>query len=827
MIEVKNLNKTYDRRSLNANRVLKDVSFTLPDTGFVCILGPSGCGKTSLLNAIGGLDAFDNGTLATENVSVTRYGTAAFENERNRSFGYIFQNYYLLENHSVAYNVYLGLHSLKLSHKEKLSRVKQALEAVDMHRYARRKVSDLSGGQQQRVAIARALARRPKVIFADEPTGNLDEANTQNICTLLRKASKDSLVLMVTHEERIARFFADRIITLDNGVLTKDTESWDREQLSLNNDKELYTGDFQEQNLDASRLELRLLQSEDAPPVQLTVVATADRIVLKLSDSRAVLLSQGNDVPKLIEGPRPVLKLENVDHSEESHMDLFSQPPAKQAKAGSGVTTAMQLQEAGSLMQGKGIRTIGMRIFLILLTILTLITAGDFVFVSRLRPEDYVTGDSHFLEVEVIKSKNADLAGKTALGFEDYKDLQRDYFADLAARLPDCQALGQMAHTPSFQVRIVYQMNDLTLRFPTHSSVPLKYLDESTLIFGRMPTHSGEVVVDKLILEAILANDGIIQNMVTSVEMFLDSVLTYGTKPLMPVIVGICDSGERSIYMTDAALLHLSSRGAEVISLTELQQLHPGEFDDVTLQDDECLAIIDNAGYVYTQRIGYPYKIGVIDTYVVKDAIYSDKTQAYFVVTEEAIRKLTQQVATDELFLYCPDKEAAKAVIRQQSQWEKDDQLVVTINDRYQREYDQYLKETLLRTDARVIVTLTVMVICMVMLYLLCRAQIQHRLSLIAVYRLLGIPGRKLYQIFLLEGTLSALASILPVGFLTWGAIAALQRFTELEIPLELSLPVTGLVCLGILLYYLLVSLLPLGKLLRLPPAKLATQYDV
>ncbi len=827
MIEVKKLNKTYDRRRANANHVLKDVSFTLPDKGFVCILGPSGCGKTSLLNAIGGLDAFDNGTLSTENVSVNRYGTAAFENERNRSFGYIFQNYYLLENHSVAYNVYLGLHSLKLSHKEKLNRVKQALEAVDMQRYARRKVADLSGGQQQRVAIARALARRPKVIFADEPTGNLDEANTQNICTLLRQASKDSLVLMVTHEERIARFFADRIITLDNGVLASDTDSWDREQLMLNNDKELYTGDFQENALDASRLELRLLQSEDAPPVKLTLVATADRIVLKLSDPRTVLLSQGDEAPKLLEGNRPVLKLETVEKNEDTHIQLFRESPAQQAKAGKGVTGSMQLQEARSLMHGKGIRAIGMRIFLILLTVLTLITIGDFIAVSQLRPEDYVTGDSHFLEVEVAKGKNAEMPGITGLGFEDDKKLQREYFADLLNWLPDCQNLGQMAATPEFQVSIVYQMDDLKLDFPAHSTVPLRYLDESTLIFGRMPTNSSEIVVDKLVLESVIAKEGILQNVVTSVEMFLDSQLTYGYKPLTPTIVGICDSGERSAYMNDAAMLMLSLRGTEAISLSELQALHPGEFDDVKLDNMECIAIIDNAGYVYTNRIDTYVTLGIYSSFKVKDAVYSDKTQAYFVVSDEAIETLTFNVVTDEVHLYCPDKAAAKQIIRQKTQWEENGELVVTINDRYQCEYDQYLKETLLRTDARVIITLTVMAICMVMLYLLCRAQIQHRLSLIAVYRLLGIPGRKLYGIFLLEGTLSSLASILPVGLLTWGVIAALQRFTELEIPLELTLPVTGIVCGCILVYYLIVSLIPLGKLLRLPPARLAAQYDV
>lgn len=146
MIKITNLNKTYDKGNRNSNHVLKDVSLTLPDTGFVCILGASGCGKTTLLNSIGGLDSFDNGTIETENVTAKGYGSRAMEAERNRNFGYIFQNYYLLSEHSVGYNVYIGLHSLPISHKEKLIRVREALKAVDMERFARRTVSDLSGG---------------------------------------------------------------------------------------------------------------------------------------------------------------------------------------------------------------------------------------------------------------------------------------------------------------------------------------------------------------------------------------------------------------------------------------------------------------------------------------------------------------------------------------------------------------------------------------------------------------------------------------------------------------------------------------------------------
>ena len=148
MIRVDHLKKTYDKRVKNASPALYDVSFTLPDTGFVCIVGPSGCGKTTLLNAMGGLDVFDEGRISTDSLEDCRCGTARTEAERNRSFGYIFQNYYLLPEYSVAYNVYLGLHALDLSHEEKLKRSLEALEAVDMERFARRPVGQLSGGQQ-------------------------------------------------------------------------------------------------------------------------------------------------------------------------------------------------------------------------------------------------------------------------------------------------------------------------------------------------------------------------------------------------------------------------------------------------------------------------------------------------------------------------------------------------------------------------------------------------------------------------------------------------------------------------------------------------------
>jgi hypothetical protein len=308
--------------------------------------------------------------------------------------------------------------------------------------------------------------------------------------------------------------------------------------------------------------------------------------------------------------------------------------------------------------------------------------------------------------------------------------------------------------------------------------------------------------------------------------MFLEETLSYGKRTLHPVIVGISDSGEQAVYMTKAAMLALSYRGASVISLSEFQKLHP-EYAGLTLGQRECLAIKDNAGEIYSQRVDTYANVSAYRSYLVKDAVNSEKTLAYFVVPDGDMDDFLFDVATEKLELYCPDRESAKALIREGSPWQEDLQLQVRIEDRYQQQYDAYLAQTRLRTDARVIVTVTVVVICMVMLYLLCRARIQDRLSLVAVYRLLGIPGGKLYGIFILESLVSSACSVLPCGAITWAVIAALRRFTEIPVSLELPWQAAAAVCGCIMAYYLAVALLPLTKLLRLPPARLAAQYDI
>lgn len=187
MIAIKNVNKYFNKRKSNEIHVINNTSLEFPANGLVCLLGASGSGKTTLLNVVGGLDKIDNGEIIFKDYSIKKYKSSQWDFIRNRHFGYIFQNYILLPDLTVYQNLELVLKILNLDKDEIDQRIEYALDAVGMLKFKKRKPTQLSGGQQQRIAIARALVKSPDVVIADEPTGNLDERNTTQIMSIIKK----------------------------------------------------------------------------------------------------------------------------------------------------------------------------------------------------------------------------------------------------------------------------------------------------------------------------------------------------------------------------------------------------------------------------------------------------------------------------------------------------------------------------------------------------------------------------------------------------------------------------------------------------------------
>mgnify|MGYP002516848725 FL=1 len=220
-IKVENIVKTFNRHSRNANKVLKGVSFELPDKGLVCIFGKSGSGKTTLLNIIGGLEKADSGKVYIDGECTS----GKTDKIRNAKIGFIFQNYYLEKGYTIAEILrnQMIIAGFK-DEKEIERRTEEALKLVDMERFKNKLGDALSGGQQQRVAIARAIVKGSDVILADEPTGNLDAENTMKVMDILKEISKTQLVVIVTHEVSLIKKYADSHIKIVDGELVEDGE---------------------------------------------------------------------------------------------------------------------------------------------------------------------------------------------------------------------------------------------------------------------------------------------------------------------------------------------------------------------------------------------------------------------------------------------------------------------------------------------------------------------------------------------------------------------------------------------------------------------------
>ncbi|WP_447639886.1 MULTISPECIES: ABC transporter ATP-binding protein [Chitinophagaceae] len=224
MIRLDNIEKTYTRGSI-AIRVLVDISLHIEQGDFISIMGPSGCGKSTLLNLLGLLDKPSAGTYQYNNEDLLAMDRKTLALFRQKHIGFVFQNFNLIDQLTVRENVMLPLMYFPMPKQEKKDRVDYLLQQVGLYSHADFFPSQLSGGQQQRVAIGRAIASRPPVILADEPTGNLDSKNSNQVMEILSQLNDTgTTVVMVTHSEYEARY-AKRVWYMQDGQILMEKKN--------------------------------------------------------------------------------------------------------------------------------------------------------------------------------------------------------------------------------------------------------------------------------------------------------------------------------------------------------------------------------------------------------------------------------------------------------------------------------------------------------------------------------------------------------------------------------------------------------------------------
>ena len=833
MVTLQNVDKYFYRRKSNQIHVINNTSLEFGDTGLTALLGPSGCGKTTLLNVIGGLDKADKGKIYINGQKITGRTAGTVDKIRNLNIGYIFQNYNLINTMTVYDNVAMVLKMVGIKDEAEIKeKVEYALELVGMYRYRKRYADMLSGGERQRVGIARAIVKNPAIIIADEPTGNLDSANTLEVMNIIKSISREKLVILVTHEENLAEFYADRIIRLRDGKVISDEVNENVEGLDYRIENRIYLKDIKDQRTFGDEDHKIRVFNESGGDMDIDIVISRGNIFIQTRDpgSRMEIVDENSSI-ELVDDHYRALTSEEAE-ARRFHAERFvSSKPLRH----SSIFNVFSMLSSGfrTVSNYHILKKVLLAGFLVSAMFITY-AVSNIAGILNMPDERFIQDNKAY--VGVVQKK---------VPVDDYLMIESDPTVDYALPGP-----GQI------NMRMKYDEYWQTSWGGTVFKGSLSAVDDLTeedIKYGRLPESRYEVAVDELLFKRVKEeNPDIVNAGYKDPEELLGRHLTLKELPEF-TIVGITDGSNPCIYASKSLFINMlaNNYGEDYYEDYDYEyeddEGAPETYNDdgsITAAAPKASSLIDYALYkeelqladgsswpendyevLVDQDYSKSMKLGSeiktkVNNHKLKVAGYytSDTVKGKFFVNNNTIKYRLIGELERMTVKAAGDKEETIAAIKGYG---------IKARDLYKYQKNKYRKSQLTTVRAFLLVGGIIIIISLIEVFLMMRASFLSRIKEVGILRAIGVKKSDIYRMF--TGEIIAITTIasLPGWLLMNYIISKLQNVSYLS-NMFVCTPQTVLVSLALIFAFnLLFGLMPVFHTLVRRPAAILARTDV
>ena len=820
MIKLDKVNKYYNKGKANQIHVINNTSMILPDRGIVCLLGPSGCGKTTLLNAIGGLDKVNSGKIYIDDQLITRFSSSKIDRIRNTRIGYIFQNFNLLDDRTVFENVAIALRMIGIKNQKVVTeRVNYCLEKVGIYQYRNKLANALSGGQRQRVAIARAIVKNPRIIIADEPTGNLDSANTLEVMNIIKTISRDRLVILVTHERRIAEFYSDHVAEMKDGKVIKAYSNDSSRYLDYQLENKIYLRDMPVmKNFAQDNVRVKVYADDDRP-ADIKLVVKGGNLYIDTGGKLSVVDESAN-----IEMVDEHYQAMDETYFEGKDFNYSAYLPKKFKAKYTSIYTPFNMLTNGwkTVKNFKKVRKFLMVGF-VFAAMFTLLAVSNVLGIMDVQPEDYRQTNGSY--ITVTNADRNDKLMNVVAGLDSVSYVMPgDSKKSIALPMDDYLQTG-------------YATTDLNV-----SIVQTSVLNAEEVVYGNMPSDPHEVVLDKMVIDGFLREEVGKPVGLDTAEEFLGRKLRVQNLDDY-IICGISDVKSPSLFVDESQVLYILSNAnnqiddyayAEEGEEDEGDVIQSGRVKDIDLAKSKISLIkggkkptglyevlvndshIEEDDYKIGRKISPKmagHKLKIVGYYK-SDSAYED---TYYVGADTI--KADYVFKQKSFSVYAPNVSQVKSLLDTQA-------LPSKVNDT--KEKQAYIHERKDQLTSALVVAGIILLISLIEMFLMLRSSFLSRIKEVGTLRAIGLKKKDIYRMFAGEILVITMITAVPGIAIMYYVLYNLVKITYyLEGMYMINPAIAGISLAIVVVFNLIAGLIPVYVTMRKTPAEILARTDI